>query len=369
VTGFKLPTSWPSQLKAQWKTPVGLGEASPALVGDRVYAFGREDNNEVIRCLEAATGKVVWEEKYDATTNFSGDRGHPGPRGSVSVADGKVCTLGVAGVLSCLDAGSGKVVWRKDSKEFPRPYPQFHTGMSPILEGGLCIAHLGGDGNGAVVAYNLASGTEIWRWAGEGPSYGSPVIAEIAGTRQLITPSQKMLVGISVADGKLLWSTPFVSGRYTTGTPVVDGANVYIFGRDRILAVMVEKQGDQFAVKELWTKSTPGSVYTTPVLKDGLFYGANSQGALFCIKAENGEEVWQDTTRRGDPAFVLDAGPVLLCVTAANSELAVLEPGGTALKEIAKIKIADTPVWSYPIFSGNRVFIKDRDSLAMATIE
>jgi outer membrane protein assembly factor BamB len=194
------------------------------------------------------------------------------------------------------------------------------------------------------------------------------VLAEIAGTRQLVAPTEKLLVGISVADGKLLWSTPFVSGRYTTATPVVSGSTVYLFGRDRILAAKVERKGDQFQATDLWTKTTPGSVYTTPVLKDGRLYGANSQGALFCVNAENGEELWQDTVRRGDPAFHLDAGPVLLCVT-RNSELAVLEPGGKALQEVAKLKVGDSEVWSCPIFSGKRVYIKDKDSLTLWTLE
>jgi outer membrane protein assembly factor BamB len=241
--------------------------------------------------------------------------------------------------------------------------------MSPIIVDGLCIAHLGADKGGAIVAYDLNNGSEKWRWADDAPSYGSPVIAEIGGTRQLITPTQSRLVGISVADGKLLWSLEYMGGRmYNSGTPIVDGSNVYIVGDAKVIGVKVESQGGALTAKELWSLKTHTSRFTTPVLKDGQLYGVNSQGALYCLKGETGEQVWQDTSRRGDPAFVLDAGPVLLCV-ATNSELAVLEPGNSGVKEIAKFKIAGSEVWSYPIFSGNRVYIKDSDSLTLWTIE
>jgi outer membrane protein assembly factor BamB len=299
LVGFKLPATWPKELKQQWKVPVGLGEASPALVGDRIFTFGRQGNDEIVQCLDATTGKVIWQDKYDATTQFTGDRGHSGPRSSVAVGNGKVCTLGVAGMLSCYEANSGKVVWRQDSKEFPMPHrPRFHSGMSPIIVDGLCIAHLGADKVGAIVAYDLNNGSEKWRWADDAPSYGSPVIAEIGGTRQLITPTQSRLVGISVADGKLLWSLEYMGGRmYNSGTPIVDGSNVYIVGDAKVIGVKVESQGGALSAKELWSLKTHTSRFTTPVLKDGQLYGVNSQGALYCLKGETGEQVWQDTSQ------------------------------------------------------------------------
>src|SRR4030042_357245 len=189
VTGFEAPQQWPTELKLRWKTTVGSGDATPALVGDKLYVFTRQGDDEVTTCLDAASGKGQWTDKYAAQAVTGAAARHPGPRSSPAVAEGKVVTLGVGGVLSCLDAATGKVVWRKDP--FPKVVPQFFTSTSPIIVDGMAIGHLGGQGNGAIIAYDLNTGDEKWRWAGEGPAYASPAPLTVAGTRQLVTLAGK----------------------------------------------------------------------------------------------------------------------------------------------------------------------------------
>jgi outer membrane protein assembly factor BamB len=357
VMGFTAPATWPKELTQAWKVPVGLGDASPVLVGDRIYVFTRQGDNEVTACLEAATGKEVWKEQYAAVAVTGPAARHPGPRGTPAVADGKICTLGVGGVLSCLDAATGKVLWRKESNV----WPMFFTGMSPLIAEGKCIACLGTRGSGSVVAYDLASGEEKWKWAGEGPAYGSPVLMTVAGTKQVVTLTETSMVGVGLADGKLLWQTPFSGGRYNTGTPVIDGQTVICSGR----ALKIEKQGDAFTATDLWKGELPG-VFNTPVLKDGLLYGLNGRRNFFCVNAQTGETVWTDATMRGECGELLDAGSVLLALT-SDSDLVALKPG-KEYAELAKYKVADTPTWAYPIIDGKRVFVKDAESLALWTL-
>jgi outer membrane protein assembly factor BamB len=363
VAGFTAPATWPKELTKKWKVTVGLGDASPVLVGDKVYVFTRQDKEEVILCLDAAKGTEVWKDKYDggSVTNRAAS-GHPGPRSTPAVADGKVCTLGVAGVLSCLDAANGKVVWRKDTKAAPT----FSTAASPIILEGKCVAYLGGGGRpptkGEIVAFDLATGEEKWKWSGEGPAYGSPVLMTVDGTKALVTLTERSLVGIGVADGKLLWQTPFLAGRYNMSTPIVDGQTVICGGR----AVKIEKQSDGYAAKDLW-KSDPPNQFNTPVLKDGLLFGLSPRRSFFCMNAQTGELLWTDPTPRGECGAVLDAGSVLLALT-SNSELVAFKPSKNECTELAKYKVADTPTWAYPIIAGNRVFVKDRDSLTLWTL-
>src|SRR5262249_20825708 len=92
VTGVTEPGTWPKQLTQRWKTKVGLGDASPALVADRVYGFTRQEGDEAILCLDAGSGKELWHDKYAAQPATGPAGGHPGPRCSPAVADGKVCT-------------------------------------------------------------------------------------------------------------------------------------------------------------------------------------------------------------------------------------------------------------------------------------
>ena len=128
--GFTAPAKWPGQLEQKWKTTVGTGDATPALVGDKLYVFSRQGDEEVLSCLNAADGKEIWKDKYAAQAVSGPAARHPGPRSSPAVAEGKVVTLGAAGVVSCWDT-SGKLAWRKDP--FPKVVPQFFTSMSPIV--------------------------------------------------------------------------------------------------------------------------------------------------------------------------------------------------------------------------------------------
>src|SRR2546422_2267512 len=140
ASGFKAPKTWPKELTQKWKVTVGEGVATPALVGDKLYVCSRQEGNEITRCLDAASGKELWQDKYETGGASGPASGFSGPRSSPALAQGKVATLGVRGILSCLDAATGKQLWRKD--DFPGAYPRFHPAASPIIVDGLGIAQL-----------------------------------------------------------------------------------------------------------------------------------------------------------------------------------------------------------------------------------
>jgi len=370
VTGFTAPETWPKALTEKWKVNVGAGDSTLALVGDRLYVFGRQGDEEVTLCLDAATGKELWKDKYAAQAVTGAARRHPGPRSSPAVADGKVVTLGAAGVVSCLDASKGKLLWRKDP--FPKVVPQFYTAMSPIIVDGMAIAHVGGQGKGALIAFDLASGEEKWRWSGEAPAYASPALLTVDGTRQIVTLAEKSVVGVGLTDGKLLWQIPFAPGRraYNAATPIVDGQTVIITGAGRgTKAVKVEKKDDGFATTELWSNAELATQYNTPVLVDGLLFGFSDRGNLFCIDARTGKTAWIDATGRGRGfASIVAAGSVMLALP-NNSELIVFKPVAEEFAQLAQIKVSDKETYAYPVVVGNRVFVRDQDSVTMLTIE
>jgi outer membrane protein assembly factor BamB len=421
---FKAPKTWPKELTKKWRVTVGEGVATPALVGGKLYVFSREESNEVTRCLDAATGKELWQEKYEALGATGPAQRFSGPRSSPTVADGKVVTVGVRGMISCLDAATGKKLWRKDDFQ---AYPQFHPSSSPLIIDGLCIAQLGGRDNGAVVAYDLATGDEKWKWAGESPGYASPVLMTVGGTKLVIAETERRIVAVNAADGKLAWETPYaVQGRggYNASTPIVDGQTLIYAGSGRgTKAVKIEQQGDSFVVRELWTSPDKSVQFNTPVLKDGLLYGLTAGNELFCVKAKDGQLAWSAPIaksaeaqppgaaqtaapaagqspsaplppvasapgdaggrRPGGPGgggrgggggggggfgSLVDGGSVLLALT-PSSELIAFQPGDKAYTELARIKVAESPTHAYPVLSGNRLFIKDKDSVTLWTID
>jgi outer membrane protein assembly factor BamB len=370
ASGFTAPEKWPQQLTQKWKTTVGTGDATPALVGDKLYVFSRQGDEEVLSCLNAADGKEVWKDKYAAQAVTGAAARHPGPRSSPAVADGKIVTLGAGGVVSCWDT-SGKSLWRKDP--FPKVVPRFFTSMSPIVVDGKAIVHVGGQGNGAIIAFDLASGDEKWRWGAEGPDYGSPALMAADGTKQIVTLTEKSIVGVAAADGKLLWQLPFVpQGRaYNAPTPIIDGQTVIYMGSGRgIKALKIEKKGDAFAANELWSNAEIAPQYNTPVLCDGVLFGLSDKGNLFCVDAKTGKTAWIDQAKRDGSGFgsVVGTGSCLV-VLPSSSELVVFKPDGKQYQEVAKIKVSDTPIYAHPVLAGNRIFVKDQESVAMLAVQ
>lgn len=387
ATGFVAPAIWPAQLTEKWKVTVGDGVATPAVVGDKVYVFSRQEGEEVVRCLDAGTGNEVWQDKY-ASEAIGGpaSRDFPGPRSSPAVADGKVVTLGVQGVLSCYDAANGKVAWRKD--EYVGATPQFATASSPMIVAGLCIAQLGGAGKGGIIAYDLSTGDEKWNWTGDTPGYGSPVLMNVDNTQMLVTPTDKNIVAISVADGKLLWQVPFEQGRYNAATPIIDGQTL-IYALDGTTAERITLTGDGIQTEQLWNNKDATVVFNTPVLKDGLIYGLSGANAIFCVREDTGETAWtaplgsapaqppqpkKEPSKgrrgggRGGFGSIVDAGSVLFALTPAG-DLVVFEPSDKEFKQLASYKVAAGASYAYPAIAGNRVLVKDKDVLTLWTLE
>jgi len=369
VPDFTPPKTWPQELHQQWKVTVGQADASPALVGGKLYVFTRLDDNEVVQCLDASTGKENWNYKYEVLAINGPAARHPGPRSSPTVAEGKVITLGVRDVLTCLNAADGKLVWQKNDI---RDCPKFYTAMSPLVINGLCIAQLGGDKNGVVVAYDLATGDEKWKWSGDGTAYASPVVMSIGDTKLIVAQTDKRVVAINAADGKLVWETPFQGsgmGGYNAATPIVDGQTLIYTGAGRgAIAVQLEKEGDTFTAKPLWTNSEVSPRFCSPVLKDGLLFGLSDKAGFYCLNAKTGQTAWQEPdAKRGGFGSILDAGSELIALT-PKSHLLVFQPSGKAYTEVANIKVADTDTYAQPVLVGNKLFIEDQNSVTLWTL-
>jgi outer membrane protein assembly factor BamB len=373
VEGFALPKVWPKALTQKWKVEVGEGYSTPALVGDRLYVLSRQKDEEVIRCLSAADGNELWQSAYPApyTPPKTPSARGGGPRSSPAVADGRVYTLGINGALSCLSASDGSVLWRKEfSKDFERTAPEFGTAASPLLTDGLCIVHVGGKGKGAVMAFDPA-GERKWKWDGDAPSYASPVVLTVDGAKQVVTQTEKFLVGISLEDGKALWQAPFLtSAGEDLATPVIDGTTVIASGLGRpTTALQVRKDGAKSVAMPVWDRPRPVWLLGSPVLKDGLLYGLSQRTERFvCMDRTDGNTLWTGPSRLGDSAAIVDVGAALLLLT-SGGELHVFRPGDKAYVELARYKVAATPTYAHPVVSGKRIFVKDKDSVTLWTLE
>jgi len=369
VTGFKAPKAWPAELKQVWKINVGFGDATPALSGKMIYLAVRQNADEVILCLDAASGKELWRSAYPAPAVTGPASSHPGQRSTPAISDGKIVTFGVSGILTCLDAATGKVLWKKENPD--NAVPQFFTGMSPLIADGLCIVHLGTKDKGQVVALNLATGSEKWKWEGDGPSYASPSLMTSGKDKYIVVQTEKNLIALSLADGRLLWQvpTPVQQRFYNCTSPYINGDIIYYTGQGSgTKAIQVMKQGDKYVTKELWSNPEIGAKWNTPVLKDGFLYGFTDQRRIYCIDASTGKTAWYDTTVNSDFATIVDCGPVIIGLPSTGN-LIVMKPDPKAYTEVAKYKVAETPVYAFPVISGNAIYVKESENLLMYTLE
>ncbi|MDO8543626.1 MAG: PQQ-binding-like beta-propeller repeat protein [Opitutaceae bacterium] len=371
ASGFKPPATWTKDsLAKKWTVTVGEGHSSPVVVGDRVFVFARENDQEILRCLLLADGKTVWQDAYPAPYDMNpAARNHgKGPKATPTVANDRVFTHGVNGHVSAHDAKTGAVLWRKHfAGEFKSPSPVFGAAASPLVDGNNVIVHVGGDDSGALTAFDIATGKVNWKWDGDGPGYTSPLIAAFGGVRQLITQSQKHCLAVSPADGKLLWKIPFTTPyEQNIVTPVVAGDLVIFGGIQKPTFAVKVTTGEP---KPAWETREITMYMSSPVLSGPALYGMSDKqrGMLFSMNASDGAVQWKSEGRLGDNASLTDIGPALLVVT-TSGDLIVEQKVGKELKELVRYKVSDSPVWASPAVAGDHILIKDKSSLTLYRI-
>lgn len=375
VKDFSTPASWPKNLKLVWKTPVGAGFSSPVVSQGKAYTFTRKDEQEVASALDVKTGKVLWTKSYPVpfTKNQYATQLTSGPRSTPVIHNGRLYTLGVTGILSCFDARSGELKWRKDFSSYADTSKMF-TGaaMSPVVEGRLLIAHVGDDRKGWVIGFDLESGQEKWRWEGDGPGYASPVVTSLEGTKQAVTLTDKSVIGIATDSGKLLWSMPFPDEwNENIITPIVYQNSIILSGvRKGTLAIKVAKQGDKWATQQLWHNKDVAMYMSSPVLIGDLLFGLSSKrkGQFFCLDPKTGSVLWATEGREGDNAAVLATGDLIFFLT-TDANLTVAKRSDKKLESIARYSVADSSTWAHPVFMGKQVLVKDDANLSLWSLE
>jgi len=363
--------AWPERLTQKWKVEVGLGYATPLVIGNRIYQFARKGEREVMMAIDADSGKVLWETGHDAAfTMMSATVQHgPGPKSTPAFANGRLYSIGMTGIATAYDAASGKQLWQKPGSTL---VPMFTThSFSPIVEGGLVIFHLGGHDEGALTAFDAATGDQKWSWKGDGPGYGSPVLATFGGTRQLVTITQGKLVGVEAATGALLWERPFVSPNNTnSNTPVIAGDLLIVSSNGPpTSALRVSKQNNKWVADTAWENADVPMRLSDAVLVNDVLFGLSTRnsGQYFGVDVKTGKTLWTSEGRQGAHAAIARSGELLLSLE-DDGELVVVRNSRTAFEPLRRYKVSEVATWGQPSYSGNRVFVKDLSSLALWTV-
>jgi outer membrane protein assembly factor BamB len=372
VPSFNEPRTWPEQLTRRWKIDVGTGYATPLVAGNRVYIFSRQGENEVMQALDADSGKTLWRTEYPAsfTMNSAAVRHGPGPKATPILSNGRLYSIGMTGTVTAFDAATGKQLWQKAGSSTLMPMYTSHS-FSPIVERGLVIFHVGGHGKGALTAYDVNTGEVKWSWGGDGPGYGSPMVAEFGGVRQLVTNTQGKLIGIDPATGALLWEQPFESSNFTNSlTPVVVGQTVLLSNNVKpATAISISRQNNKWITATAWENPEAQTRMTNAVVLGDVIFGLSTRnmGQYFGLDAKTGKTLWLSEPRQAANASLSRSGNLVFSLE-DDGELVVFRRNGTMFEQVKRYQLADSETWAQPAISGNRIFVKDVSTLALWTV-
>jgi len=363
-----LPVKWPQSLGRSWSKKVGLGHSSPVVQSGRVYQMSRDGDREVVQGFDLGTGRELWKRQYKASYKVnSAARDHgPGPKATPVVSGNRLVTFGISGILSCWDITSGRKVWSHEfSSQHRTTSPLYGHAASPIIVGGRVIVHVGGHDDGALCAFELASGKVVWRWAQDGPSYTSPVMVNLGGKPHLVAQSQKFHLGVDPATGGILWRVPF-NTQYDQNsiTPLVAGGRLILGGYNQpTVALKVTARGNRFRTEGAWKNREISMYMSSPVLVGGRMFGFSHRrrGQLFCADPVTGKVAWAAQGRLAENAAIVAAGGVLLVLTTGGELLVVAAEGG--YRELAKYRVSESATWAHPALVGSKLLVKDRDDL------
>ena len=371
-----VPDAWPAAPSPKWRQPIGEGYSTPVVANGRIVVHGRQEPEEVVTALDLATGKTVWTAKYRSAFNKNqyASQMSKGPFSTPLVANGIVYTLGPSAVLSAFDEGTGALKWRKDwSKEIDTSKLFTGTAMSPIIDSGLLIVHVGDDTEGAFRALDPATGAEKWSLPGHGPGYASPVSQVITSANgrsesQITTMTDKAVVGVHTGTGRLLWQIPFPDEwNENIVTPVWGSDNLVIVSGTRkgTFGFRVQSAGGEWTATEVWHNPDLPMYMSSPILDGDFLYGFSSRrkGQLFCLEASTGKVRWATEGRGGGNASLVSAGPNLVVLTTEGDLLVVRKDPGK-YEELHRYKVADEGTWAQPVILKNGIVIRDAASVA-----
>jgi outer membrane protein assembly factor BamB len=309
---------------------------------------------------------VDWQQKYAAafTRNQYATAMAKGPNSTPLVSGTRLFTLGVTGVLTAWNIADGTVAWRNDySASIDTSQLFCGTAMSPMLEGGALIVHVGSDVHGGrVLALDPQTGKERWTAKGPGPGYASPVVATIDGVRQIMTLTDSSIVGIDAATGASLWSIPFRDDWHENiATPIWTGTSLIVAGpRQGTHAYSIVKANGSWQSKQLW-KNDDATMYTvSPVLADGVVYGMSNKrrGQFVAVRASDGWLKWSTPGRDGNHASIQQSGDYLLFLTDAGM-LIVSRRTTEGFTEERRYEIGQSSTWSQPVFLPDGILVRE----------
>ncbi len=374
VKGVDLETDWKARApRLLWKHEIGAGWSGFAVVGDYAVTQEQRGEQELVTCYGLKTGKITWTHadpvRWDP--RGSGSLGGIGPRATPTIHDGRVFAHGATGILNCLDARTGKLLWTHDTlAEHNAENVMWGKAGSPLIVDNWVVVSVGGSDEASLVAYDIATGDEAWSGGTRQSSYATPVLVELTGVRQILSVNEEYLTAHRADDGTVLWEHPWPSSSGSNAA----AAQPVPLGDDRVLltkgyglggeVIEVTRNRDKFATATVWrSKAVLKNKFGNVLIRDGFAYGMDDV-MLQCVDLKTGRPKWK---KRRSPSFghgqILLTGDVIV-VLSEEGEAILVEASPKKYRELASLPALQGVTWNNPALSGPYLLVRNAEQAA-----
>lgn len=357
--GARIATDWSASPPVEmWRRPIGPAWSSFAVQGDLLYTQEQRGNDEVVACYHVSTGKPVW--RHSDPARFWESNGGAGPRGTPTLSNGRVYTLGATGILNVLKADDGAVVWsRNATSETKSKLPVWGFASSPLVFGDVVIVATAG----TLAAYDVASGQPRWVGPNGGGGYSSPHLVTIQGVPQILLLSATGATSVSPADGKLLWQHPLSSGaRIVQPGLTAEGDILLHDGEGNAMHRIAVANGPSgWTVAERWESFGLNPYFSDFVVHKGYAYGF-SGSSIACADLKDGARKWKGGSY-GQGQLVLLPDQDLLLVLSEEGELALVGATTDQFKELARFPAIHGKTWNHPVVAGDVLLARNGEEM------
>lgn len=375
--GAPVPATLPAAPPERWRVEVTDSLASPVVSGGRVFHVDNRDGRETLHALEVASGKELWSVGFDDV--MKDQQSPPAPRCTPVVDGDRVYVQSCRGELQCLATADGSKRW---SVNYVRDFGAVFTGEkgtamgasrhgyagAPLVDGDRLFTAAGGTNGAGVVCLDKLSGREIWRSQNDVAGYAPPVLATVAGARQLLVFTAEALLGLDPADGALRWRVPVKTafGRHITAPVAVEDLVLASSHQAGLMAVRVRREGDRWDAAPAWTSSENAVNMSCFVVVDHFLYGLLPGKKLGCVDVRTGERKWASREALSgslvkDLVHLVVMGENLLGLT-YDGQLLLVAADPAACRVLGSVQLCDK-TWSAPAYADGLLYVRDATTL------
>jgi len=312
TAGASVPATLPAEPKLLWEVKLGEGVGSPAVAQGRVFCLDNRKDQETLCAYDLVGGKELWNVLIDEVIT---DGTGTGPRGTPVVDGTRVFVQSCRGEFQCLSTADGKLIWRAN---FVKDFAAVFTGEKgdaqgasrhgytgpPLVDGQRIIVGVGGRHGASVVCFDKTNGKVLWKSQDDIPGYSGPIVAKLAGVKQVVTFTSDGVIGLDAQSGKLLWRTA-VKTSYSrhVATPVAGNDMVVVSSHEAgLLGFRISPAGTGMKAEQVWVRKDLAINFSSPVLVGQYLYGLGPKKKLFCLDVNTGKETWTKTSVLASPA-------------------------------------------------------------------